>query len=231
MSDMLVEQCVRRLGPTGTTVWLASWVVLAGIAPATAQTNFGWPDTIDLLAQERSQADTCADLLKSDGDKAAVTAGRITYNAAKAKADGVIAGFTIALVEGGKPEELPKILANLERAGAGLAGSLQLCSKGRVLGGRDQGVVEDIAKGAVGPLVDAIKSTAGALWTRHVEKDKLEVETIKAQLEAAKWPDLERFRQRNSFCLMTFRVEKARRNRWERVAALCVSGEVGSGVC
>ena len=48
--------------------------------------------------------------------------------------------------------------------------------------------MEDIAKGAVGPMVDATKSAAGALWTRHVEKDKLELETIKTQLEAAKWP-------------------------------------------
>jgi hypothetical protein len=26
------------------------------------------------------------------------------------------------------------------------------------------------------------------LWTRHVEKDKLDLETKKSQLEAAKWP-------------------------------------------
>jgi hypothetical protein len=27
------------------------------------------------------------------------------------------------------------------------------------------------------------------LWTRHVEKGKLELATKKAQLEAAKWPE------------------------------------------
>ena len=31
-------------------------------------------------------------------------------------------------------------------------------------------------------------------------------------------------------CLMTFRAEKARRNRWERVAALSTAARVGSGV-
>ena len=31
-------------------------------------------------------------------------------------------------------------------------------------------------------------------------------------------------------CLMTFRAEKARRNRWERVAALSSAARVGSGV-
>jgi hypothetical protein len=31
-------------------------------------------------------------------------------------------------------------------------------------------------------------------------------------------------------CLMTFRAEKARRNRWERVAAISSAARVGSGV-
>jgi hypothetical protein len=49
-------------------------------------------------------------------------------------------------------------------------------------------VWEEIAKGPVEPLVKAISDGVGALWTRHVEKDKLELETKRAQLEAAKWP-------------------------------------------
>ena len=51
-----------------------------------------------------------------------------------------------------------------------------------------KGVWEEIAKGAVEPLIKAISDGVGALWTRHVEKDKLELETKKTQLEAAKWP-------------------------------------------
>lgn len=50
-------------------------------------------------------------------------------------------------------------------------------------------MVEDIAKGAIGPVVDGIKSAASTLWTRHVEQDALEQQMIKGQLEAAKWPD------------------------------------------
>jgi len=37
-------------------------------------------------------------------------------------------------------------------------------------------------------LFKAISDGVGALWTRHVEKDKLELETKKSQLEATKWP-------------------------------------------
>jgi hypothetical protein len=36
--------------------------------------------------------------------------------------------------------------------------------------------------------------------------------------------------QKQDACLMTFRAEKARRNRWERVAALSSAARVGSGV-
>jgi hypothetical protein len=49
-------------------------------------------------------------------------------------------------------------------------------------------VWEEIAKGAVEPLIKAISDGVGALWTRHVEKDKLDRETKKSALEAAKWP-------------------------------------------
>ena len=51
-----------------------------------------------------------------------------------------------------------------------------------------KGVWEEVAKGAVEPLFKSISDGVGALWTRHVEKDKLELETKKSQLEAAKWP-------------------------------------------
>jgi hypothetical protein len=49
-------------------------------------------------------------------------------------------------------------------------------------------VWEEIAKGPIEPLIKAISDGVGALWTRHVEKDQLELETKKSQLEAAKWP-------------------------------------------
>jgi hypothetical protein len=175
--------------PIDKSLFLAASFLVCSVFPIAAQRTLGWPDAVDLLAQQRSQAETCADLLKSSGDKTAITAGRITYNAAKAKADGVIAGFTVALVEGGKPEDLPKIEANLEKAGAGLQEVCDAAVKSASSTAGTKGVVEELAKGAIGPVVDGIKSAAGALWTRHAEKDALELETIKTQLEAAKWPD------------------------------------------
>jgi hypothetical protein len=79
---------------------VAFGAICLAFAPATAQTTPGWPETIQLLAQQRTQAEACVQTLKQGGDKAAVATGRLTYGAAKAQADGVIAGLTVALVQG-----------------------------------------------------------------------------------------------------------------------------------
>ena len=144
---------------------------------------------MDLLTQERTQAQACVNLLKSSGDKSTITEGRITYGAAKAAADGAIAGFMIALVEGGKPEDLPRIQANLERAGTGLQEVCDAAAKAARAAAGTKGLVDKIVTAAVGPVIDALKSAAAVLWTQHVEKDKLEREMIEGQLRAAKWPD------------------------------------------
>ncbi len=145
----------------------------------------------DRSAQRRSapRPRRASALLKDSGDTAAIRKGRVAYGAAKAASDGVIAGFTVALVEGYKPEKLPPLQANLGRAGKGLKEVCDAAVASASAAGGSKGVVEDLAKGAVEPIVDGLKAGAGALWTRHVEEDKLEIETIKGQLEAAKWPE------------------------------------------
>jgi hypothetical protein len=45
----------------------------------------------------------------------------------------------------------------------------------------------DIASGAVGPLADAVK----AIWLRKMDANARTNETIKLQLEDAKWPSFE----------------------------------------
>src|ERR1700722_9042415 len=99
-------------------------VTLYAATPAGAQTSLGWPETIELLAQERTQAETCVETLKSSSDKAAIATGRLSYGAAKSQSDGVIAGLTVALVQGGQPNALPMVLTSLKKAGGGLQESV-----------------------------------------------------------------------------------------------------------
>jgi hypothetical protein len=166
-----------------------SLIVLASIVPMTlcaAEAPLGWPEVISLLAKARTQATTCVQVLKSNGDKTAVTTAQLTYGMAEGEMDGVIAGLTTALVQGGDPSSLPTARTSLENAGQGLK---QICDAAvKTVTPNTKGVWEEIARGAVEPLFKTISEGVGTLWARHVEKDKLELETKRTQLEAAKWP-------------------------------------------
>ena len=97
-------------------------IILASIVAATlsvAQTPIGWPEVIGLLAKARTQATTCVQVLKSNGDKASIGRAQLTYGMAEGEMEGVIAGLTIALVEGGEPSSLPTAQVSLEFAGKG----------------------------------------------------------------------------------------------------------------
>jgi hypothetical protein len=161
--------------------------MLFAVRPAAAQTSLGWPETIELLAQQRTQAETCVETLKSSSDKAAVATGRLTYGAARSQSDGVIAGLTVALVQGGKPDALPTTLTSLRKAGEGLQ---EVCNAAltEASAAGSRGLVEDILKAPIEPVVNAISSGVSALWTGHVEKDKLELETIKDNLRQPNGP-------------------------------------------
>jgi hypothetical protein len=99
-------------------------IVFASIVPATvcmAQAPpMGWPEVIGLLTKAKTQATTCVQVLKSNGDKAAIARAQLTYGMSEAEMDGVLAGLTIALVQGGNPDSLPTTRTSLETAGKGL---------------------------------------------------------------------------------------------------------------
>jgi hypothetical protein len=80
----------------------------------------GWPEVIALLTKARTQATTCVEVLKSSGDQAALASVRLTYGMAEGEMDGVIAGLTTTLVEGGDPDRLPTARTSLEASGKGL---------------------------------------------------------------------------------------------------------------
>jgi hypothetical protein len=151
-----------------------------------AQPTLGWPEVIARLGQEREQAVTCVGLLKSSGDDAANSV-KATYGLARAEMAGVIEGLTIVLVDGGKPEGLPTIRDSLEGSGKSLQ---DICDAAlKTVAPHTKGVWEEVAKGAVKPLVTAISDGIGAVWKSSVDKDKLAIDTKKTKLEAARWPE------------------------------------------
>jgi hypothetical protein len=161
----------------------SAWIIPVTV---TAQTTLGWPEVIALLAKARTQATSCVQVLKLNGGKAVLAKAQLTYGMAAGEMDGVIAGLTVALVDGGNPDSLPTAQASLATAGRGLK---EICDAAvKTIAPNTKGMWEEIAKGPIEPLIKATSDGVGALWTRHVEKSRLELETKKSQLEASKWP-------------------------------------------
>jgi hypothetical protein len=172
---------VKKLAVAASAFFLHVPVILCA-----AQPTLGWPEVIDRLRQGREQAVTCVGLLKSSGDDAANSV-KATYELARAEMAGVIDGLTDVVVEGGKPDSLPTIGDSLERSGKSLK---DICDAAlKTVAPHTKGVWEEVAKGAVEPLIKAISDGIGAIWKSSVDRDKLVIESRKAKLEADRWPE------------------------------------------
>ena len=64
------------------TMIFASLLIALAVDSAPAQPTVGWPETVDKLNEQRSQAEACLELLRDSGDQAAIRNGRIAYGAA-----------------------------------------------------------------------------------------------------------------------------------------------------
>jgi hypothetical protein len=171
------------------TLLLRASLFIASIGPAATQGTVGWPDTIDLLNHERSQAEECTSLLKDTAGETAIAQGRMVYINAKAASDGAIAGLEVALIQGYRPETLKGIHADLDSAGTGLQEVCDAAKKAASEVSGTKSIVSDIVKAAVEPVIAAIKDGVSALWDQRLKQEQAEIDSIKGQLEVAKWPD------------------------------------------
>ena len=92
-------------------------VFLAGPSLIAQAQSIGWAEAIEALAQEKSKATACVDLLNSVADENVLAVVKPVYAEAKATSDGVIAGLSVILVESGKPGELPGFARKARRVG------------------------------------------------------------------------------------------------------------------
>jgi hypothetical protein len=161
------------------------WTLPLLIGPALGQVEgISWQEAVARLAAERTRAETCARLLKSYGDSAAVSKGDQVYGAAKAEVDGVIAGLVVALAQDDEPTSLPDLEARLQR---GIKGRESFCADVTPLAPAASGeknLIIDLAGEVLGPLIEAVQ----VIYLDHREDDRLTRATIQTQLEATKWP-------------------------------------------
>jgi hypothetical protein len=155
-------------------------------AGAEAQQDIGWPEAVARLAAERQRAVTCAGLARTlpTGD-----ALGSAYGEAKAEMDGVVSGLAVALAQGLDRTVPRAALPDLEyRMGAGFAKRDAFCRRVLDLSpptpSGQRSLVGDLVGGLAKPLIEAVV----AIWTRADDNDRLRRDTIRAQLEATRWP-------------------------------------------
>lgn len=161
---------------------LAMLLVALPCAAATAQPA-GWPDAVAELGAERTRAVYCA--ARARGLDAA-TADRLgtAYTEAKAEIDGVIAGLSAALAQRGEPPDLASLSRRMETAASLRQGFCQAVLGHAPVAPGERGVLADVLGAFAKPLVDAVVE----LWKWRGTQDALRRETIRAQLEATRWP-------------------------------------------
>jgi hypothetical protein len=154
--------------------------------PLRGRDPLGWPEVIGRLTQERAQAETCVGMIKSTKKADAIAAAKATYEMAKPRIDGAIAGLIAALVEGGKPEAFPTVRDDLESSGQSLKKVCDATVKTVPPNtkGAEEAAASAVVEEAIKPIVDWLREK----WVRLMEPDELERATKKSQLEAAKWP-------------------------------------------
>jgi hypothetical protein len=174
---------------SGLTLILTALALLISIAPGISRADIGWPEAVGRLARARPKAETCAAALKGYGDQQQSSLGQLAYGEAKANFDAVIAELITALTEGGNPKSLPSLEIDLEHGAAGLGNFCKMVSDLLPSTSGQKGTLDDIVKGAIQPVIDALSKGVATIYNNHRKDDALTRETIKTQLEAAKWPN------------------------------------------
>lgn len=163
----------------------AAILLVLPILALAQQPPIGWPEAISRLAAERTRAAACVEQARGLGIAATDPLAR-QYAEAKAEVDGVIAGLAVALAEQREPVSLSELERRMTE---GFEGRQRFCAAvdarlpPRPTGERS--VLSDALTALVKPALEAVVK----LWGMHRDDDKLRRDTIRAQLEATKWPD------------------------------------------
>ena len=147
-----------------------------------------WPDAVAEVAKWRSIATACIASLKQYGAETDIAAGRTAYAKAKSDSDAVIAGLIVALSEGGAPTTLSDLHARVERSASALADFCKIAERLEPSTSGQKGVL-DILNAITKPAIDKFSAAVAALYENYRTDTARRRETIRTELEAARWPD------------------------------------------
>lgn len=159
-------------------------VLIAFLTATPAMAGMAWQESVARLAEERTQAENCAAVIKARGDAPARERAALAYGAARAEVDGVIAGLVTALAKRAGPASLRDLTPRLDRV---TGGRESLCRTAQALipaaRGAKGGPIAEIVGAVLGPLIDAVKD----LIIDARDRDSAARRTIQTQVEAAAW--------------------------------------------
>ena len=160
-------------------IWTALAVLISIASGISRAADIGWPEAVGRLAGERSKAETCAALLKGYGDQQQSSRGQLAYGEAKANFDAVITGLITALTEGGNPKSLASLETDLEHSATSSVNFCKMVSDLLPDTSGQRGVLANIVKGAIQPVIEALSEGVAALYNNHRKDNALTIETIK----------------------------------------------------
>jgi len=103
----------------------------------------------------------------------------------------IIAGLMTALAEGGHPESLPRLEAELERGASGLAAFCKTVNDLPLSAAEPKNWVGDAVKEAIEPLIKPLSEAVWTIYTNFRDDRAATRMSIRTQLEAAKWPEFD----------------------------------------
>jgi hypothetical protein len=164
-------------------------VLLPASFATTQAAELTWPDAVAEVAKWRTIAATCVRSFKQYGKEPDMAAGRLAYAQAKSDSDAVIAGLMIALSEGGKPASLSDLHARVEKSAAGLTDFCKMAGKLAPSTEGERGGLLEILSAITKPAIDKLTAAIATLYNDHQKDTAMRRETIRAQLDAARWPE------------------------------------------
>ena len=96
-----------------------------------------------------------------------------------------------ALAEGGNPESLPGLEAELERGASALAAFCKTVSDLPLSTAEQKNWVGDAVKEAIEPVIKPLSEAVWTIYTNFRNDRAATRMTIRTQLEATKWPDFD----------------------------------------
>jgi len=148
-----------------------------------------WPNAVAEVTSWRTIATACVASLKQYGNEADLASGRIAYAKAKADSDAIIAGLITAISQGNAPASLSDLHARVERSASALGDFCKMTEKLVPSTSLHRSFLSEALNAIAKPAIDKLSAAVTALYENYRTDTALMRETIRTQLEAARWPD------------------------------------------